>query len=107
MAGPVPLAPVAASGVAAMATRLVAQASAPSSDILNWGATGVLGLAFLYLMYALAQNRIVSRDAADHEKKLVELAEELVSLLKASQAREDRVSAIAERQMGWLEGRPQ
>lgn len=102
-----PMAPAVASLVGAAATsKTVAQvAPGPTTDVLNYGAVGVLAVAFLYFVYALSQNRIVSRDAAQLEKQMMDTIERLTELMKDSAAREDRITAIAERQMNWLEGR--
>lgn len=76
-----------------------------STEVLNYGAVGVLGMAFLYMIYALSQNRIVSRDAADHEKRLTEIAAKLIDIIEDGNVREDQLRSIAERQMSWLEGK--
>jgi len=53
---------------------LIAQ-TAPSSEFLQYGATGVVSLSFLYMMYALSRGTIVSRSTEQTEKTLAELAE--------------------------------
>lgn len=81
----------------------VAPGSAPGSDVLNYGAVGVLSLAFLYLVYALSKNQIVSRDTAKFEAKQLELTEMALKLAERAQSNDDRLAAIAERQLAWLE----
>ncbi len=99
-----PLAPLVIGPGVALAV-MVSQTVAPGSDIANTGAMAVLGAAFLYFMWALTQNRIVSRDAAKIESDLVKLSQDLVVLTQQSLERGERVEELAKRNLSWLEGR--
>ena len=80
----------------------------------EWGAFGVLAVAFLTFVYGLARNQIVSRDAVEVERKLIELTEKALKLAEdsavqqkamweAAQAREDKLLDVTNRQFTWLE----
>jgi len=92
-------------GTGAPLSAIVAQTVAPTSAIVDQGAVAVLGVAFLTIMYAVAKGRIVSRDTAEHERRLVELTEELKALTVESHERGRQLQIIAERNMSWLEGK--
>lgn len=86
-----------------------------TDSLLQAGAIGVISVAFLTFVYGLAKNQIVSRDAAEIERRLMEMSAQLIKLLEeqiereermqqTAAEREKRLAAIADRQMIWLEG---
>ena len=88
----------------AFAAKVLAQAGDVSgSQVVEWGATAVLGAAVLSLVHALSSNKIVSRDAASFEQTIIDQNNKLITLAEAALAREARIEQIAERQMKWLE----
>lgn len=65
-------------------------ATPPGADVLQYGATGVLVLAFLWMLWALVNNRIVSRQSANTEER----ERRLLELIEGWQEREDRLTAL-------------
>lgn len=53
---------------------LIIAQTAPEAEVLQYGATGVVSISFLYMMYALGAGKIVSRSTEKTEEALIELA---------------------------------
>ena len=97
MAYPIPavVASISAGAGTALATAdVLAQAQAqgaPAAPVswLDYGALGALGIGFSYLVWALANNRIVSRDASESERDAKRRED-------AANRREDRLVMLVE-----------
>lgn len=81
-----------------LAVSTFAQLDDTPSELMQWGSTGLLGLAFMTIVGALAKGHIVSRDTAKLDDDLAELAAKALELATKSLEREARYIA-------WLDER--
>ena len=81
-----------------LAISTFAQLDETPSEVLQWGSTGALALAFMAIVAALAKGQIVSRDTAKLDDDLAELAAKALELTTKSLEREARYIA-------WLDER--
>jgi len=93
-----PLAPLLATAPV-LAVSAFAQLDETPSELMQWGSTGLLGLAFMAIVGALAKGQIVSRDTAKLDDDLAELTSQALELAAKSLEREARYIA-------WLDDRP-
>tara|TARA_R110000822_G_scaffold295721_4_gene417967 strand:+ start:122 stop:421 length:300 start_codon:yes stop_codon:yes gene_type:complete len=93
-----PLAPLLAAAPV-LAVSAFAQLDETPSELMQWGSTGLLALAFMAIVGALVKGQIVSRDTAKLDDDLAELTAQAIEIAAKSLEREARYIA-------WLDDRP-
>ncbi len=73
------------------AAAIIAQ-TAPGSEVLQYGATGVISMAFLYFIYALGNGKIVSNATQITEAKILDLATKATEREADALKREDEAN---------------